>query len=144
MAAVMDHCVLRPSPPQVDDLIRDAHVEMSVQDFEMGMRALLVTCMFIGATSASHADQVEDFNAFVQVLAIPVYAQHCQIMMDQDVMDTINADVVNKMNLAGLSEDKGLEIQNQMVEQFGANADCTEGSSDRTNFEAALRDYGGN
>lgn len=107
----------------------------------MAMRALLATCMVVMAASAVHADQVEDFNAFVQVLAIPVYAQHCEIMMDKDVMNAINADVINKMTAAGVSEEKGIEIQTQMVAEFGANADCTEGSSDRTNFEAMLHDY---
>lgn len=110
----------------------------------MGLRAVLVTCMFVAAASGAHADEVEDFNAFVQALSIPVYAHHCEIMMDQDVMDAINADVVAKMGVAGVSEDKGIEIQNQMVEQFGANADCTEGSSDRTNFDAALAAYEAN
>jgi len=110
----------------------------------MGVRVFLATCMVVGTAFSAHADEAEDLNAFVQVLAIPVYAQHCEIMMDKDVMDTINADVINKMTVAGLSEEKGLEIQNQMVEQFGANADCTEGSSDRTNFEAAMAAYEAN
>lgn len=110
----------------------------------MGMRAVLATCMLVGAASAAYADPAEDLNAFVQALSIPVYAQHCEIMMDKAVMDTINADVVNKMNAAGVSEETGVEIQTQLVEQFGANADCTEGSSDRTNFEAALAAYEGN
>lgn len=100
--------------------------------------------MIFGAAYAAKADQVEDFNAFVQVLAIPVYAHHCEIMLDKDVMDTINADVVSKMGVAGISEEKGVEIQSQMIEQFAANADCTQGSSDRTNFEAALEAYAPN
>jgi hypothetical protein len=101
----------------------------------MGRRAFLATFMFAGA---AHAD-AEDFNAFVQVLAIPVYAHNCEIMMDKDVLDSINADVVRKMALAGVAEEKGIEIQTQMIEELAANADCTEGSSDRTNFEAALQ-----
>ncbi|MDH4439566.1 MAG: hypothetical protein QE284_04210 [Rhizobium sp.] len=109
----------------------------------MGRRAFLATCLLAGVACAAHADEAEDFNAFVQVLAIPVYAHHCEIMMDKDVMDRINADVVSKMDVAGVSEEKGGEIQTQMVEQFAANADCTEGSSDRTNFEAALQAYAG-
>jgi hypothetical protein len=125
------------------DLSAVEQPEMSVQECGMGMRAVLATCMLVMAASAAHADQVEDFNAFVQVLAIPVYAQHCEIMMDKAVMDTINADVVNKMKAAGISEEKGTEIQTQMVAEFGANADCTEGSSDRTNFEAMLHEYEG-
>ncbi len=110
----------------------------------MGRLGFLATCMLAGVACAAHADEADDFNAFVQVLAIPVYAHHCEIMMDKDVMDTINADVISKMGVAGVSEEKGAEIQTQMVEQFAANADCTEGSSDRTNFEAALQAYTGN
>jgi hypothetical protein len=110
----------------------------------MGRRAFLATCMLAGAACAARADEAEDLNAFVQVLAIPVYAHNCEIMMDKDVMDRINADVVSKMGVAGVSEEKGGEIQTEMVEQFAANADCTEGSSDRTNFEAALQAYAGN
>ncbi|WP_237154965.1 hypothetical protein [Oryzibacter oryziterrae] len=110
----------------------------------MGFARFLAAGIFLGSAVAAHADPAEDLNAFVQALAIPVYAKHCNIMMDKAVMDTINADVVQKMQAAGISEDKGIEIQNQMVEQFGANADCTEGSSDRTNYEEAVRAYGGN
>ncbi len=64
-------------------------------------------------------------------------------MMDKDVMDRINADVISKWASPGIRE-KGVEIQTQMVEQFSANADCTEGSSDRTNFEEALQAYAEN
>jgi hypothetical protein len=110
----------------------------------MGRPAFLASIMIFGAACAAHADQIEDFNAFVQVLAIPVYAHHCEIMLDKDVMDTINADVVSKMDVAGISEEKGVEIQSQMMEQFASNADCTEGSSDRTNFESALQAYAAN
>lgn len=110
----------------------------------MKIRAVLAICAVVGAASAAQADQAEDFNAFVQVLSIPVYAHSCGLMMDKDVMDTINADVVSKMAAAGVPEEKGVEIQGQMVEQFKANADCTEGSDDRNNFEAALKAYEGN
>ena len=110
----------------------------------MVRRAFLAACLLAGTAYAAHADEAEDFNAFVQVLAIPVYAHHCEIMMDKDVMDRINADVISKMGVAGVSEEKGGEIQTQMVEQFSANADCTEGSSDRTNFEEALQAYAEN
>jgi uncharacterized protein YfiM (DUF2279 family) len=110
----------------------------------MAIRAFLTACITVAAASAAQADQAEDFNAFVQVLAIPVYAHSCGISMDKDVMDTINADVVNKMNTAGVSEEKGVEIQGQMVDEFKANADCSEGSDDRNNFEAALKAYEGN
>lgn len=110
----------------------------------MTIRAFLAACIAFGAASAARADQAEDFNAFVQALSIPVYAHSCGIMMDKDVMDAINADVVSKMNTAGVPEDKGVEIQGQMVEEFKANADCTEGSDDRNNFEAALKAYEGN
>jgi hypothetical protein len=110
----------------------------------MRLGAFLAACMVVGAASTAHADQAEDFNAFVQVLAIPVYAHSCGIMMDKAVMDTINAEVVSKMNAAGVSEEKGVEIQGQMVEEFKANADCTEGSDDRTNFETMLKAYEGN
>lgn len=110
----------------------------------MGRHAFLAGIMVLGAAYAAQADQVEDFNAFVQVLAIPVYAHHCEIMLDKDVMDTINADVVTKMGVAGISEEKGIETQSQMIEQFAGNADCTQGSSDRANFEAALEAYSAN
>ena len=104
-------------------------------------RILVTTCLFAGTATMSHADAVDDLNAFVQALAIPVYAYHCEIMMDQDVMEKVNLDVVYKMELAGIPEEKGVEIQTQMVEEFAANADCSEGSSDWKNFEAALQAY---
>ncbi len=108
----------------------------------MKFRLIVASALFASAAPFAHADQAEDLNAFALVLSIPVYAEHCGIALDEAVSGNVYAKIDEMKSAMGLSDEQVAGFQGQMKEQFGANADCTEGSGDRTNFETTIKAYG--
>jgi hypothetical protein len=107
----------------------------------MKIRSVLLAARLACMPTFALADQAEDINAFALVLSIPVYADHCGVTVDEATQNNINAKIADMQTQMGLTDDQVNDFHKQMVEQFSANADCTEGSDDRTNFEKAIADY---
>jgi hypothetical protein len=108
----------------------------------MKFRVFLTSALLASAATFAHADQTEDLNAFALVLSIPIYAEHCGVALDETVSGNVYAKIDEMKSAMGLSDEQVAGFQSQMKEQFSANADCTEGSSDRTNFESTIKAYG--
>jgi peptidoglycan hydrolase CwlO-like protein len=87
-----------------------------------------------------HADQTEDLNAFALVLSIPIYADHCAIDLSESTIANISTKTAEMQASMGINDAQVADLQAQMNDQFG-KADCTEGSSDRTNFDNAIKAY---
>jgi hypothetical protein len=106
----------------------------------MNIRSVLAVAIIASNTGMVHADQTEDLNAFALVLSIPIYADHCAIELSETAIANLNTKTVEMQASMGINDAQVADLQAQMNDQFG-KADCTEGSSDRTNFDNAIKAY---
>ena len=106
----------------------------------MNSRAILAAAFLTCTTALATADQAEDLNAFALVVSIPIYADHCGLELSETAIANVGAKMAEMQAAMGISDAQLADLQGQMNDQFG-QADCTEGSSDRTNFDNAIKAY---
>ncbi len=106
----------------------------------MNSRAILAAAFLTFTTALATADQAEDLNAFALVVSIPIYADHCGLELSEPAIANVGAKMAEMQAAMGISDAQLADLQGQMNDQFG-QADCTEGSSDRTNFDNAIKAY---
>ncbi len=106
----------------------------------MNFRTLLTSAILAFPACAAQADQTEDLNAFALVLSIPIYADHCGLELSESAIANVGAKTAEMQASMGVNDAQVADLQSQMNDQFG-KADCTEGSSDRTNFDNAIKAY---